>query len=404
MTIKKVLGIDVSAHFAVICSVDREISDLSDHFKNHREDIYKISPNKQGIEKLLSMGCTHAALEPTGVHYSRIWADILNANGIQLLWVGHCQLKAHRKSNRLPNKNDYADALALGHYGFIRCEQPQYFVRFNPFSISGDIRQLCLQLSHLNRVQSPIINRIRQSLAFEFPELSEYSGDNSSDNAAPLWRYLANKKITTQSKNKFERLLATTIGTGISEFTKIHAQRICDIQDQAISIEKKLQAVIDAPEFEKYHKVFDDFGMGQRVRSMILGTIFPLESYLDEHSKPIIDVVRNKKGKGKSKRYRSLNAFKLVLGMGLVEDSSGKTDKWIPGGSNLCRVALWQWEFTRIEPKKCRPDNEIGKSLGEYRDKLKESGVPMKLVRSRVVVKAVTMLFNALVKAVSASE
>lgn len=397
MTTKKIVGIDVSAHFCVACILENRVDDKLDYFRTKREEIIKISPNKEGIEKLLSIGATHAALEPTGVHYSRIWAEILNANGVQLLWVGHCQLKAYRKANRLPNKNDYADALALGCYGIEHCDKPEYFVRFDPFSVGGDIRQLSLQLSHLNRVQSPIINRIRQALAFEFPELSEYSGDRSSDLPAPLFRYLAGRKIATQSKNKFAKLEAESIGTGIGEFTKDHAERMCVIHEQESRIEKQLADLIGHEMFKPYNKVFDEFRMGQRVRSLILGTIFPLDTFLGEDRKPIIELVRNKKGKGKSKRYRSLNAFKLALGFGLVEDSSGKSDKWITGGSNLCRKALWQWEFTIIEPSKTRPTNDYGKALGEYRDKLKANGIPIKLVRSRTCCRAVEMLFKALV-------
>ena len=398
MTTKKILGIDVSAHFCVAHILEERVDDKLDYFRTKREEIIKISPNKDGIEKILSLGATHAALEPTGVHYSRIWAEILNANGVQLLWVGHCQLKAYRKTNRLPNKNDYADALALGCYGFEHCEKPEYFVRFDPFSVGGDIRQFSLQLSHLNRVQSPIINRIRQGLAFEFPELCEHCGDRSSDLPAPLFRYLAGRKIATQSKNRFDKFAAQSIGTGISDFTKDHAERMCVIHEQEVRIEKQLATTIGHEMFAAYNKVFDQFRMGQRVRSYILGTIFPLDTFLDEHQKPIVELVRNKKGKGKSRRYRSLNAFKLALGFGLVEDSSGKSDKWITGGSNLCRTALWQWEFTCIEPSKSRPNNEYGKALGEYRDRLKANGIPIKLVRSRTCCRAVEMLFKALVK------
>ncbi|WP_055077223.1 hypothetical protein [Pseudanabaena sp. 'Roaring Creek'] len=398
MTTKKILGIDVSAHFVVCAIIENPIDDKLDYFRKNREEIFKISPNKAGIDKLLSLGVTHASLEPTGVHYSRIWAETLNANGIKLLWVGHCQLKAYRKSNRLPNKNDYADALALGCYGFEHCDKPEYFVKFDPFSISGNIRQLSLQLSHLKRVQSPIVNRVRQSLAFEFPEICEQNGKRSSDLPAPIWRYLAGKKISTQSRNKINKLLANSIGTGISDFTKQHAQRICDIQDQEVQIERQLTKAIGADMFAPYHKVFDKFGMGQRVRSYLLGTIFPLETYLDQNRKPIVELVRNKKGMGKSKRYRSLAAFKLALGHGLVEDSSGKSEKWIVGGSNLCRLALFQWEYTTIEPKRSRPNNDICKALGDFRDKLKANGVPIKLVRSRVITKAVEMLFRLLAK------
>ena len=69
----------------------------------------------------------------------------------------------------------------------------------------------------------------------------------------------------------------------------------------------------------------------------------------------------------------------------------------VSGGSDLCRVALWQWVFTRIEPQRARLKNEIGSRLGEIMDAEKLSGRPVRLVRSRVAAKAVKLLFKELV-------
>jgi hypothetical protein len=56
----------------------------------------------------------------------------------------------------------------------------------------------------------------------------------------------------------------------------------------------------------------------------------------------------------------------------------------VSGGSDLCRKALWQWIFTRIEPQRARLNNEIGDRLGEIMDAEKLSGRPVRLVRARV--------------------
>ncbi len=320
----------------------------------------------------------------------------MSDHGVKILWVGHVNLKAHRNSNRMPNKNDYADALALAHYGLVHIDQPQYFVKFDPFSKQGDIRQLCLQLGHLNRVQSPIVNRLRQNLAYEFPEIAESSGDRSRGNVATLFRYIAGEKITTQSINRFEKLKAKSIGVGISQFTKYHAVRLCDIHRQEIEIETSLSMLTSCPNFDKYNKVFDEFGFGQRVRALILSTIYPMETFLGVNGKPVVEIVPNLKGTGTAKRHRSLSSFRLALGHGMVEDSSGESTDWVNGGSKLCRIALWQWIFTRIEPVKARPDTEICKELSELYDTLKLSGVPIKLVRSRVLSRAIRKMFYML--------
>jgi tRNA U54 and U55 pseudouridine synthase Pus10 len=70
----------------------------------------------------------------------------------------------------------------------------------------------------------------------------------------------------------------------------------------------------------------------------------------------------------------------------------------VVGGSDLCRKSLWQWVFTRIEPKRSRLKNEIGKSLGEKLDTEKEAGRPVKLVRMKIAAIAVRLLFRELVK------
>jgi hypothetical protein len=47
----------------------------------------------------------------------------------------------------------------------------------------------------------------------------------------------------------------------------------------------------------------------------------------------------------------------------------------------LCRIAFWQWVFTRIKVKRNRLDNEIGAALGSQLDDEKAAGRPVRLVR-----------------------
>ncbi|MDZ8264084.1 hypothetical protein [Nostoc sp. ChiQUE01b] len=46
----------------------------------------------------------------------------------------------------------------------------RYFLMHRP-QIIDELRDLCQQLEHLNRVQSPIVNYARQLLAWQFPEV-----------------------------------------------------------------------------------------------------------------------------------------------------------------------------------------------------------------------------------------
>jgi hypothetical protein len=70
----------------------------------------------------------------------------------------------------------------------------------------------------------------------------------------------------------------------------------------------------------------------------------------------------------------------------------------VTGGSDLCRKALWQWVFTRIEPSKNRLKNDIGDTLGQLLDAEKAAGRPVKLTRMRIAAKGVRILFKELIK------
>ena len=107
-------------------------------------------------------------MEPTGVHYSKLPAIVCEAEGIEVLWVGHREVKNYRMSNRLPNKNDLADAFALASYGQLHYGKSEFFLQ-PALKETERIREIYLELGSLNRIQSPLINRIRQQLAHEFP-------------------------------------------------------------------------------------------------------------------------------------------------------------------------------------------------------------------------------------------
>ncbi len=109
-------------------------------------------------------------MEPTGVNYQLLWGTHLARVGVEVRLVGHKELRSFREHPLgLPDKDDDADALALAIYGWDYLEVPRRFVQVRSQTIV-EIRRLVLRLSHLNRVQWPIINRPRQDLASQFLE------------------------------------------------------------------------------------------------------------------------------------------------------------------------------------------------------------------------------------------
>jgi hypothetical protein len=124
----------------------------------------------------------------------------------------------------------------------------------------------------------------------------------------------------------------------------------------------------------------------------------PFENYLADDGKPEIKTRNGRKSGKPTKRDLSLNRFCKGLGYAPSLESSGDiTRSRVSGGSDLCRKALWQWIFTRIEPQRARFNNDMGSWLGEIMDAEKLSRRSVRLVRSRVAAKAVKLLFKELV-------
>jgi hypothetical protein len=70
----------------------------------------------------------------------------------------------------------------------------------------------------------------------------------------------------------------------------------------------------------------------------------------------------------------------------------------------MCRTALFQWIFTRIEVKRCRLKSEKFTELTDKFDALKAAGIPIKLVRGKVSALAARRLFYDLVTELQSAE
>ena len=187
MTIKQltILGIDVSKS-SVTCHIlpQYPVGGLQNYWmktRNKASSLYLVfysNPDAKRKQKsafdfadyVAANKPDYAILEPTGNHYSRLWASILNKLEVKILWVGHVELRRYRGGKNLPNKSDPADALAMAAYGHDpdhKLESGElnmrYFLMHRPEPID-ELRDLCQQLEHLNRVQSPIANYSRQLL------------------------------------------------------------------------------------------------------------------------------------------------------------------------------------------------------------------------------------------------
>ncbi|MBN4004774.1 transposase [Nostoc sp. LPT] len=380
----------------------------------------------------------YAILEPTGNHYSRLWASILKKLEIKILWVGHVELRRYRGGKNLPNKSDPADALAMAAYGHDpdhRLETGElnmrYFLMHRPEPID-ELRDLCQQLEHLNRVQSPIVNYARQLLAWQFPEVAHTKSASSKAGwLAPLWGWLAKRlEISPAGRTRIENLykisIAKDYGIEINPILELHAEWMCDISLYEQRLEARITQMLCITEFKPYMSVFDKFGFGLRVRSRLLTRIYPFESFLGVNGRLVIEyevrevkkterdrkngetTVRRLAGDTKRikriKRNRSRDTFKMRLGMGTVLEQSGDGLVEKASGSSLCRISLWQYVLTGVETGRL-PSNDLTGKLINYRDSLKanvtEQGEKLlggKHIQGKLMSKVVNLLFQELCK------
>ncbi|BDA68231.1 hypothetical protein MicvaDRAFT_1744 [Calothrix sp. PCC 7716] len=389
----KILGLDVSKSTVSACLLTEKPDEPRLFYYDCQ--FLNLSANKEGIEKLLSLKPDVAVMEPTGTNYSKIWKEHLVKAGVKVVFVGHKQLRNYRADHLdLPDKDDNADSLALACYWFDYHHLENRFVARHS-DVINNIRELILRLEHLNRVQSPIINRLRQDLAWQFPEAALINSKRGKKGLAPLlWGWIAGLR----DSKKYDAMYKDSIGTGLEQSTRNQAFLICDLQQQEFAIEIKLSNLLKESCFAPYYKVFNKFGFGSRLSTILVAYIYPLENFLKD-GKPEIRICRGRKSGKPTKRYISLRRFQKTLGMAPSQEQSGDKKKVkVRHGSKLCRKALWQWVFTALEPKKRRLNNEITEILCAYLDAEKASGKPVRLVRSRVAVRAVKLLFRELVK------
>ena len=392
--IVRVLGLDVSKSSVSACLLtERPIQPREFYYECHFD---YLKADATGIRAMLALKPDLAVMEPTGVNYSRLWGTHLARAGVEVGLVGHKELRSYRENHLgLPDKDDDADALALACYFFDYQDEVRRFVQIRDYTITR-MRELILRLAHLNRVQSPIINRLRQDLAWQFPEVALVRSRRGASGKMPLlWAWLSGER----KSKKYDHLYENTIGLGITSSVVHHAQRLCNLQGEEQAIESELQLLLADAKFQPYLEVFGKFGFGDRLTAVLLSQIYPLENYLGEDGKPIVRIRKGRVSGLPTKRHLSLRRFQKALGMAPSQESSGDSKKSkVVGGSDLCRKALWQWVFTRIEPRRSRLKNEIGVALGQQLDDEKASGRPVRLVRSRIAVKAAKLLFKELVQ------
>lgn len=243
------------------------------------------------------------------------------------------------------------DALALAAYAWNHWGQSEYFLDFQPDPIA-QIRSLYYQMNSLIRVQSPLINRVKQQLAEEFTEAAIASSEPSTkDGLQPLFVWLSNYPRKTVNSNKYwenkhDKSCLLKYGVAISQFTKDFSWLLCRVHELEFQYRLRLVDLVNSEVFKNYNKVFDQFNFNYKLRAIILIQIYPLT------------------------RFSSRAAFKRRLGMGKEQHQSGDMQFFRNSGSSEAKSQLLLWCRQRIVNPKFRPTTPIGKELGTKYDEL----------------------------------
>lgn len=363
---KTVIGGDICKSSIVCWKLDEIPTDLRKYFRDNkrlkRTDPLTFNLNSESVGKFVEFLQTSDGLvmEPTGGNYSYLWAKIAETHQIPVFWVGHPEVKYLRKSERLPDKNDQADAIALAVYGLKHWDKPEAFLKFEPGLIK-EINDRYLQLHSLARIQSPIINRLRQQMAREFPEVAHVKSLPAGDGLSPLWAWIAGReRYTNRGANKYskkyEKSVAPQYGIEISEFSRFLANQLCELHLHEFLLRRELDSLVYSPEFDHFNQVFNLYNFGLMVRAMLLVRCYPFS------------------------RFESEGAFKRRLGFGREEKSSGDMERFSKSGSSLARSELYLWCVTVVGKGRLisRVGLEIIAKFEYYREQLQKTLIKAK--------------------------
>lgn len=388
----RVLGLDVSKSSVSACLLVEKPQDPRQFYYSFKFQLFPAS--KAGVTGLLALKPDIAVMEPTGTNYSKIWREHLTRAGVKVLLVGHQQLRNYRAHHlSLPDKDDNADSLALACYWFDYQGNPK---RFAKSPGNSRVRELVLKLEHLNRVQSPILNRLRQDLAWQFPEVALVKSVRGRRGQSPLlWAWIAG----IRESKRYDRLYEQSIGLGLEQSTRDMSAIICNLQNQEYQIEVELRSLLESEYLFPYIQVFNSFNFGFRLSAILIAYVYPIEQFL-VNGKPEVRIHKGRTSGKPTKRYLSLRRFQKTLGLAPSLEASGdKRGVKTNNGSQLCRKAMWRWVFSALEPKRGRLETPLTQQLCDYLDTEKTNGKPVRLIRSRVAAKAVKLLFKELMHA-----
>lgn len=347
-------------------------------------DYFDVDVNAQGLKYLLSLKPDVVVIEPTGTNYIKFWMVKLAEHGVKIALVGHKRSREYRNNLGLPDKDDEADALALAAYYHEHQGDPLQFVRIRD-NTTSKLRDAALRLKHIDRIQSPLINRLKQDLAWAMPEVT------GSVKAVLFWRWLAGR---ARSK-KYEYMEAATCGLGLTQNMRAMAGLLVDLWRQKAVIESEMIGLLDDEQFDRDRQVMKKYHLSPIAQAVLISQYYPLDNFLGDDGGEIIQHAQSRKTGNVSRKQVSLRRFHKALGVAPVRESSGKsvtiTKK---AGSKICRSQLWLWSFGTFEKHtKIKTATPHMEKLNDLWERIHTTKKGVKIARSTFHSKFVERLF-----------
>jgi hypothetical protein len=377
MIAQKVIGADACNSRLVRIPLDslptrKEIGEIY----HDKSQYFDIAVSAKGLNYLLRLKPDVLVLEPTGVNYIKFWVIKCAEAEVKVALVGHKQSHEYQGNLRLPDKDDEADALALACYYLEHQTDDLQFVRVRD-DVTSQLRDCALRLKHIDRIQSPPIDRLKQDLAWALPEVS------GSVTAVLFWRWLAGYARSA----RYDSLSIDTCGLGITQNMKAMTKLLVDLWAQKKVVEAEMIQLLQHPQFDRDRAVMKKYYLSNIAQAIIISQYYPIGNFLGEDGEEIIQLTGSRWTDTKTFKPVSLRRFRKAIGVAPVREASGKSPtKTRKAGSRLlCRCQLWLWSFATFERKKSK--------IKSATPLMVESTKDVKLARSTFASKFVERLF-----------
>jgi len=375
----RIMGADIGAAEIVACilsEIPKDPKSAYNQFKQKESNFRRITLYKP--EEIRILDPDLIICEPTGL-YSDPWIKLFEKMKIPYLLMPTNVLRAWQQANGMKNKTDQLDSYCLAAYGQYHHNDPTKWINLNAVFL----RRTCQEIESLQKMQNQYINRSRQTLLTECPEL--YPMTITAEHAA--WKVLAS--IPTKKSLEIEEIIQNTKGIGISQRTRNTAKLICQIEKEIRDLHKQLCLRL-REQWSTQRKIMAPYRLGPRLEAHILPLITPLERL---KMKPISEHYYTENGK-RQKHSPALKAWKMALGLGTIISQSGKQRREYMGGSQACRTLLYLWVVRQVLSN--RATNATLSKLKAWHQSL-DPKKPGKVRIMRTAAKAMTQLFWELI-------